>query len=116
MGESINECTIRGFKKVYDEELDFRRSRGGVTSPIKELHTCLKGRPVILGEKLDLMVQHYILAIRERGGTISTSVVVSAARGIVTSVQKTLLIEFGGPVELKKTWARSLLIRMNFTI
>ncbi len=55
---------------------------------------------MILGEKLDLMVQQYLLAIRARGGTIGTSV---AARGIVTSVQK------------KNTWARSLLKRMNFT-
>ena len=70
---------------------------------------------MILGEKLDLMVQQYLLAIRARGGTIGTSVVLSAARGIVTSVHKKRLVEYGGPVELKNTWARSLLKQMNFT-
>ncbi len=94
---SINDCTIKRFKKAYDEEFDFKRSchGGGTTSPVKELHTFSRGRPVILGENLDLMVQQYLLAIRARGGTISTSVVLSAATGIVTSIQKKRLVEYG---------------------
>ena len=75
----------------------------GNCSPVKELHAKRRGRPVILGEELDLMVQKYILTIRVRGRSIDTSVVISAAKGIVKSVQRSQLVEYGGPVELR-TW------------
>ena len=68
----------------------------GNYSPVKELHTKRQGRPVILGEKLDLMVQKYIFAIRERGGSIDTSVVIAVAKGIVKSVQRSQLVQYGG--------------------
>ena len=45
------------------------------------------------------MVQKYILTIRVRGGSIDTSVVISAAKGIVKSVQRSQLVEYGGRVE-----------------
>ena len=61
------------------------------------------------------MVQRFILEIREKGGTVDTSVVVSAAHGIAKSVHRTQLAEYGGPAVLNKSWARSLLRRMNFT-
>ena len=115
LGISINKCTVRNFKKDYDEKISPKQASVGNCSPVKELHTNRQGRPVIMGEKLDLMVQKYILAIRERGGSIDTSVVIAAAKGIVKSVQRSQLVEHGGPAELSRMWARSLLKRMKFT-
>ncbi len=71
-----------------------------------------RGRPVLLDEKLDTMVQQYILAVRAQRGTIDTSVDILAANRIVKSLQRTQLVQYGGHVELTDSWARSLL---NFT-
>ena len=115
LGITINECTIRNFKKAYNEEVLKKQASSGSCSPVKELQTMQRGRPVLLGEKLDTIVKNYILAVRDHGGTIDTSVVISAANGIVKSLQRTQLVQYKGHVELSNSWARSLLKRMNFT-
>ena len=61
------------------------------------------------------MVQKYVQAIRERGGIIDTAVVMSAAKGIAISIDRTQLVKYGGPAKLQRAWARSLLKKMNFT-
>ena len=38
----------------------------------------------------------------------------AAAIGIVESKNQSLLKEYGGQIAIEKTWAKSLLIRMNF--
>ena len=111
----LNFSTISMFKKSYEDEVARRRAAGENDTHVKELQMKTRGRPVILGEKLDLMVQKYILSIREKGGTIDTSIVVSAANGIVKSLERSRLAEYGGPVQLTRSWARSVLRRMNFT-
>ena len=40
--------------------------------------------------------------------------VIAAARGILTSLDKTKLQEFGGHIDLTKHWAHSFLTRMNY--
>ena len=55
------------------------------------------------------MVQAYIRRVHEAGGSISSQVVIAAARGILKSMDKTKLREFGGHVELNRHWAHSLL-------
>ena len=40
--------------------------------------------------------------------------VIATVRGILTSMDKTKLKEFGGQVELNRHWAHSLLSRMNY--
>ena len=44
------------------------------------------------------------------GGSVSSQVVIAAARGILTSLDKTRLQEFGGHVDLTRHWAHSFLI------
>lgn len=39
-----------------------------------------RGRPVLLGEKMDVTVQEYVEMMRNKGGTISTVIVMSGAR------------------------------------
>ena len=59
LGVYINECTIRYFKNVYDEEMSRKQASSGSCSPIKELDTMPRGRPLLLGVKLDTMVKQY---------------------------------------------------------
>ena len=59
LGININECTVRQFKKAYDEEVSRKRVSVGNYSPVKELHTKRRGRPVILGDNL-LIIHKYV--------------------------------------------------------
>ena len=58
--------------------------------------------------------------VREGGGVVSARIAIAAARGIVLTCYRSLLVEFGGQVEfgwhveLSKHWACSLLHRMKF--
>ena len=47
-------------------------------------------------------------------GSISSQVVIAAACGTLTSMDKTKLREFGGHVELNSHWAHSLLNQINY--
>ena len=73
-----------------------------------------RGRPYLLGDKLDKLLQMYIRKIRDGGGSVSTRIVVAAARGLLLSYDKIKLEEFGGSLRLNRHWAYSLLRRMKF--
>ena len=73
-----------------------------------------RGRPVLLGEDLDRKVQHYLKKVREGGGVVSARITMAAARGMLFSCNRSMLVEFGGHVNLNRSWAYSLLSRMNF--
>ena len=60
------------------------------------------------------MVQAYIRTVREHGGPVSSQIVNGAARGIVATLNKKKLKEFGGNIDLNRHWVLSLLHRMNF--
>ena len=68
----------------------------------------------MLGEDLDCQVRSYIKAICEKQGIINTAITVACDEAIVRETDKTLLKENGGPIELTKVWAKSLLQRINF--
>ena len=82
---------------------------------VKELPLKKRGRPILLGKKLDEAVQQYIIKLREHGCLINTVIVLAIARGIVKSMERTQLAEYGRPLTLTTPWATSLLKRMNFT-
>ena len=59
---------------------------------------------------MTMVVQAYLLKLREAGGVVSACIVVAAARGIVMAYDKFKLEEFGG----YRPWANSLLVWMKF--
>ena len=73
------------------------------------LPQCEKGWPLLLGEKLDCKVKSYICAVREAGGPVTTTIVLSAGRAVVNHYDPQLLSINGGPLVLTATWAKSLL-------
>ena len=73
-----------------------------------------RGRPFLLGRELDDKVQAYLVKVREAGGAVSARIAVATARGVLLTYDKTRLEEFGGSIRLGKSWAHSLLQRMNF--
>ena len=68
----------------------------------------------MLGEDLDAAVQEYVQSLRMAGGVINTLVIMTAAQGIIAVRDVSKLVSHGGHIEITKTWARSLLIRMGY--
>ena len=71
-------------------------------------------RPVLLGVELDGLVQEFVHNLRTAGGVVNTLVVMGAAEGIVAHRDISKLLSHGGHIEVTKTWAKSLLLRMGF--
>ncbi len=110
----INESSVRNFKKTYIEERSRIRAAGDY-STIETLPSQKRGRPLIVGERVDAAIQEYVLEVRRNNGSVNTAVVCAGARGLLKSMDATMLAECGGPVTLGRGWAMSLLKRMNFT-
>ncbi len=70
------------------------------------------GCPLMLGE-LDSLVQEYVKQLRLSGGIVSASILMAAARGIVRHRDQAMLAEYGGPMNITKSWAASLMTRMK---
>ena len=71
---AIHESTVRKFRGLYTKELMKRRDENSSTS-ITEFNLQKRGRPLLLGDRLDLMVKRYVDDTRKAGGMISTAIV-----------------------------------------
>lgn len=58
-------------------------------------------------------MQTYIRNLRKSGAVINTAICIAVAEGIVHAYDKQLLSCNGGPIALKKSWAQSILHRLN---
>ena len=68
----INESTIREFKKKYEEELKPAKQQSREVRT--ELSTEKQGRPLLLGTKIDSLVQRYIRAASNCGAVVTRSI------------------------------------------
>ena len=68
----------------------------------------------MLGDDLDDKVQAYVKHVRDGGSTVSSKIVIAAAKGILRSCNHSLLSENGGPMVLTCSWVQSVLKRMKF--
>ena len=85
-----------------------------MVKPVESLSPKKSGRPPLLGVDLDGKVQKYIYSVRAAGGIITKDVCIATGRAIVQGYDRTLLTEYGGSIELSKSWAMSLLHQMKF--
>ena len=113
---SVSETTVRSIRDAYRKELKRKRMEldDDEDVALESLNPKKRGRPLLLGNYLDEIVQLYLRKLRDAGGSISARIVIAAARGIIMKSNRGMLVEFGGHVQLNKYWARSLLQRMNF--
>lgn len=111
LGKQVKESTVRYMKNIYQKKI----KSGEIIDEIKELPKSDRGRPLLLGREADDKVQTFIKTIRANGGPVSTRLVLATATGLFRKANPPVLSEFGGSVKLEKTWARSVLQRMNFT-
>ena len=70
---TINESTVRRLRE--------RRAKRQADddSEVLKLHPNKRGRKVVLGEKLDDMIQGYINRMREKGSVVNTAIVRAGA-------------------------------------
>ena len=94
------------FKKRYEAKLK-EASRKNV-SPKKKLANKMRGRPTLLGQKLDTLVQKFLRATRYKGGVVNTQTALATAKALV---KRYLLFEKENLV-LGAPWAKSLFRRM----
>ena len=113
--KSVSRSTAKSMKKAYEEELRKRRRCDDESDQeISNLPAKKRGRKVLLGEDLDMKVQLYLRKVMEGGGAISARIAMAAARGILRKCNRSMLAENGGPIQVNRHWAHSLLKRMNF--
>uniref|UniRef100_A0A1X7UVR0 HTH CENPB-type domain-containing protein n=1 Tax=Amphimedon queenslandica TaxID=400682 RepID=A0A1X7UVR0_AMPQE len=86
----------------------------GETPNVCSLTGKKRGRPLLLCERLDADVQHYIHAVHDGGGIVTTRITAAAATAIVRKTDRNLLAGNGGPIVITTGWAKSLLYRLNF--
>ena len=118
----LNESTVRGLKRKYEDVLKEKKRTVSVEDiennpealQIHALPAKKWGRPVALGEDLDQQLQVYVCALRSAGAVVNTAIVRAAARRIVSSTNCSQLYEFGGHLTLSKEWGKSVLRRMGF--
>ncbi|CAG2194694.1 unnamed protein product [Mytilus edulis] len=81
LGKRVSETTIRSMRDEYRKKIKINLEQR-IASEIKELPTKIRGRPLMLGDKLDDRVKMFVKNLRAAGGVVNTTIVVAAARGI----------------------------------
>ena len=87
LGHRVQNSMVHCIKSSYQDQLK-RIRMGRSNKPLDSLPHKKQGRPVLLGEKIDRMVKADIKNVREAGESVSSQVVIAAARGILTSLDK----------------------------
>ena len=102
--KNLKENTVRDWLKIYKQELNakLKMAKEGEPITVKEIPTKKCGRPLLLGEKLDKMLENLVASLRLRGSPVGSHVVVGLARGILLKYDRTSLKEFGGSIILTK--------------
>ena len=77
---------------------------------IESLPHVARGRPLLLWG----YVAPYIKSLQEAGCIINRSIVISAAKNIVSYINPAFLKEHGGPLSLETSWAESFLYRLGY--
>ena len=102
-GGQLGESTVCCCKKHYIEELMKAKNSGATVLEMKSIVSRKRGRPLTI-EDVDTKVQAYIKALRKAGTSVNVNIVLAAAEGVVTAVDRTLLKKNGGIIEPKHPW------------
>jgi len=71
---------------------------------------------LLIGDELDEQLKLYVRELRARGAGIDTTVLIACGEAVVSRIDKKLLKVHGGPIDLSKSWAKSLLGRMGYSM
>ncbi|CAH1257592.1 POGZ [Branchiostoma lanceolatum] len=108
LGREVNESTVRSIKRAFQKEMVRQGTNDIASFPHKNV-----GRPLKLGD-LDAEMQKFARSTRQGGGVVNRPMIMAAAKGLLMRRDRSVLVEYGGHIEITKAWANSLLLRMNF--
>ena len=78
---NLNETTVRGFRKRYEAQIKDVHSKK--KSPKKVIVNNLRGRPCLLGDKINPLVQIYLKATRYKGGVVNSLLAIATAKALL---------------------------------
>jgi hypothetical protein len=107
----LGESTVKSFKRKYLAAVKENRGPDHPTD-VTAIPSKMRDKPLPL-EEMDRKVQKYIKALREAGTPVSLPLVMAAAKGIISSKDRSLLAENGGHIALTTARSRSLMNRMG---
>ena len=105
---NLNETTVCGFRKGYEAQIkDAHRKK---KSPKTVILNNLRGRPCLLGDTINLLVQNYLKATRYKGGVVNSLLAIATAKALLKRYPR---LEKEN-LKIERSWAQSLFRRMGF--
>ena len=107
------ESSVRDWQDAYlkDFKEKSQEAKPGEKVVVTALSSKKRGRPVLLGSKLDGHLQHLLVGMKARGTSVGTTVVMGVAEGILMKYKS----QFKSGIKSNKEWAQSILHLMGFT-
>ena len=84
-GKDLKKNTVRDWVKVYNKELRSKSASTDIGNDLVviKLPSKRRGRPCLLGEKIDAEVQTILRAMCDNGAVVNTSIAIATATGVV---------------------------------
>ncbi|XP_046386951.1 uncharacterized protein LOC124156440 isoform X2 [Ischnura elegans] len=118
VGRQIPESTIRGLRDKYVLKQmhvsSCNESSEGSSQVVTALGYAPRGRPMVLG-KYDEVVQDCMHELVKAGERVCSTLAIATARQVLTQYEPSLLEEFGGPIKLNNSWAKSFIKRIGLS-
>ena len=100
----VNESTVRSIRKAYRETLLIRRKSGKAkVGVLLSVHPKKRCKVLLLGKKVDAVVQEFILKLCEYGLLMNSAVIQAVAEGVSLAMDRTSLAQYGKHIKLKNT-------------
>ncbi|XP_071447925.1 uncharacterized protein [Hetaerina americana] len=122
VGRQIPESTIRGLRDKYvmkqmhvtSSTKTSEGADGNSCQQVTALGYAPRGRPMVLG-KYDEVVQDCMHELVKAGEKVGSTLAIATARQVLTQYEPSLLEEFGGPIRLNYSWAKSFIKRIGLS-
>ena len=109
----MTETTVRSIRDAFRKEHTKQRYLG-MDEDIEIMRKKKRGRKHLLGEQLDEKLQLYLTTLRNNGGVVSARIAMAAAKGLLLSLNRGALAEYGAYINITRHWTYSLFHRMKF--
>ena len=101
---NLNETTIRGCRKGYKAQIkDVHRKK---KSPKKVIVNNLRGRPCLLGDKINPLVPNYLKATLYKGGVVNSLLAIATAKALLNRYPR---LEKEN-LKIERSWTQSLFL------
>ena len=111
LGKKVSETTVRSMKQKLTTSI---KRKACAIEEVQSLPPAKRGRPTLVPDHLDSIIQQRLHKIRDEGGVVNRNIVIAVAKGVIQHKNRGLLAENGGFLDLTRTWSESMMERMSF--